>query len=72
MVARCDSKLDCRDKSDEMKCETLSRNEDNFATYDKTLTPRSAFSDFLKINVSLDVNEILKIGKIFFKQAFDY
>ena len=67
MGARCDSKSDCRDKSDEMMCHTLSRNEENFATYDKTLTPRSAFSDFLKINVSLDINEILKIGKIFYK-----
>ena len=63
MAARCDAKSDCHDKSDEMSCETLSRNKENFGTYDKTLTPLSDFSDFLKINVSVDVKEIVKIGK---------
>ena len=63
MVARCDSKTDCNDKSDEMICDTLSRNKENFATYDKTLTPRSISSNFLMIKASVDINEVLKIGK---------
>ena len=63
MAARCDAKSDCIDKSDEMSCDSLSRNKENFGTYDKTLTPLSDFSNFLKMNVSVDVNEIVKIGK---------
>ena len=63
MVRRCDSKPDCLDKSDELLCDTLSRHQQNFATYDKTLTPRSDTTKFLLINTSVDVNEILKIGK---------
>ena len=64
MARRCDARSDCRDKSDEMNCATLSRNNENFGTYDKTLTPITEFSSFLKINVSVNVKEIVQIGKI--------
>ena len=63
MVKRCNARSDCRDKSDEMNCKTLSRNKKNFGTYDKTLSPVSDFSPFLKINVYVDVKEIVQIGK---------
>ena len=45
-----------------MNCESLSRNKENFGTYDKTLTPLLDETDFLRIDVSVDVNEIVKIG----------
>ena len=60
---RYDAVPNCPDKSDEMDCETLSTSKENFGTYDKTLTPISDFSDFLKINVSVDIKEIVQIGK---------
>ena len=62
MTARCNAKSDCQDKSDEMNCESLSRNKENFGTYDNTLTPLLDDTDFLKIEVSVDVTEIVKIG----------
>ena len=63
MAKRCDARSECRDKSDEMNCATLSLNKENFGTYDKTLTPVSEFSSFVKINVFVDVKEIVQIGK---------
>ena len=45
-----------------MNCESFSRNKENFGTYDKTLTPLLDETDFLRIDVSVDVNEIVKIG----------
>ena len=45
-----------------MKCESLSRNKEDFGTYDKTMTPLFDDTEFLKIDVSVEVNEIVKIG----------
>ena len=64
MSHRCDAISDCRDKSDEMNCATLSTNTGNFGTYLKTLAPVSDFSTFLAINVSVEVKEIIKIGDV--------
>ena len=63
MDDRCDSRPDCDDKSDELLCHTLSKHHHNFATYDKKLTPRADRTQLLTINISVDVNEVLKIGK---------
>ena len=63
MSHRCDRTTDCRDKSDEMNCATLSTNTENFGTYLKTLTPVSDFLTFLAINVSVEVKEIIEIGE---------
>ena len=65
MVGRCNGRSDCRDKSDEMNCKTLSRNKENFGTYDKTLVPVSEASPFLDINISVNVKEVIEIGKYF-------
>ena len=51
-----------------MNCVTLSINKENLGTYDKTLTPVSEFSSFVKINVFVDVKEIVQIGK--YKNTF--
>ena len=67
MVGRCNGRSDCRDRYDEMDCKTLSRNKENFGTYDKTLVPVSEASPFLDINISLNVKEVIEIGKYLLK-----
>ena len=50
-----------------MDCKTLSRNKENFGTYDKTLVPVSEASPFLDISISVNVKEVIEIGKYLLK-----
>ena len=63
-MQRCNLIPDCDDKSDEFHCVTLSTNAMNFNSYDKTFPPFDHSETSLDLNVSVSIEEVVKIGTV--------
>ena len=62
LLKRCDLIPNCDDKSDEFHCVTLSTNEINFNSYDKTFPPFDHSETSLDLRVHVSIEEVVQIG----------
>ena len=60
MQQRCDSRTDCRDGSDEVDCRKVSMDKG----YSKSLTPGSTDEDKVTVDMTISIDDILRIDEI--------